>query len=296
MKNFYKDKVIIVTGASSGIGLASVRNFASLGAKVVLAARSIDKLEKIAEELGQQTTVNGQQSDSKLNGQTQCQSQQSKFLCIKTDVTKEEDCKNLIEKTIEIFGKIDILVNNAGISMRAVFKDLDLNVMRSLMDTNFWGTVYCTKYALPYLLESKGTVVGVISTAGYVGLPARTAYSASKFAVRGFLETLRIEHLYDGLNVLVFAPGFTASNIRNVALTADGSPQGETPRDEEKMMSAERVARILARGIMRKRAQMVLTPLGKATLFASRNLPRVTDRVEYRMMSNEPNSPLKKIK
>ena len=277
MTNFYKYKVIIVTGASSGIGLASVRNFASLGAKVVLAARSIDKLEKIAEELGQQSTVNGQQ-----------------FLCIKTDVTKEEDCKNLVEKTIETFGKIDILVNNAGISMRAVFKDMDLSVMKSLMDTNFWGTVYCTKYALPYLLESKGTVVGVISTAGYVGLPARTAYSASKFAVRGFLETLRIEHLYDGLHVMVFAPGFTTSNIRNVALTADGSPQGETPRNEEKMMSAERVARILARGIMRKRAQMVLTPLGKATLFASRNLPRVTDRVEYRMMSNEPNSPLKK--
>ena len=281
MTNFYKDKVIIVTGASSGIGLASVRNFASLGAKVVLAARSIDKLEKIAEELNNRYAAHGSQLTAH---------------CIKTDVTKEEDCKNLIEKTIERFGKIDILVNNAGISMRAVFKDLDLNVMRSLMDTNFWGTVYCTKYALPYLLESKGTVVGVISTAGYVGLPARTAYSASKFAVRGFLETLRIEHLYDGLNVLVFAPGFTASNIRNVALTADGSPQGETPRDEEKMMSAERVARILARGIMRKRAQMVLTPLGKATLFASRNLPRVTDRVEYRMMSNEPNSPLKKIK
>ena len=273
MTNFYKDKVVIVTGASSGIGLASVKNFAMLGAKVVLASRSIDKLEKIADELGQQTTVNGQQSDSKLNGQ--CQSQQSKFLCIKTDVTKEEDCKNLIEKTIEIFGKIDILVNNAGISMRAVFKDLDLNVMRSLMDTNFWGTVYCTKYALPYLLESKGTVVGVISTAGYVGLPARTAYSASKFAVRGFLETLRIEHLYDGLHVMVFAPGFTTSNIRNVALTADGSPQGETPRNEEKMMSAERVARILARGIARRRTQMVLTPLGKATLFVSRNMPRV---------------------
>jgi short-subunit dehydrogenase len=166
--------------------------------------------------------------------------------------------------------------------------------MKSLMDTNFWGTVYCTKYALPYLLESKGTVVGVISTAGYVGLPARTAYSASKFAVRGFLETLRIEHLYDGLHVMVFAPGFTTSNIRNVALTADGSPQGETPRNEEKMMSAERVARILARGIARRRTQMVLTPLGKATLFVSRNMPRVTDKVEYRMMANEPNSPLKK--
>ena len=279
MTNFYKDKVIIVTGASSGIGLASVNRFMELGANVVLAARSIDKLEKIVEEFGQRLTAKGQQ-----------------LLCIKTDVTKEEECRSLIEKTIEYFGKIDILVNNAGISMRAVFKDLDLNVMHSLMDTNFWGTVYCTKYALPYLLESKGTVVGVISTAGYVGLPARTAYSASKFAVRGFLETLRIEHLYDGLHVMIFAPGFTTSNIRNVALTADGSPQGETPRDEERMMSAERVARILSRGIARRRAEMVLTPLGKATLFVSRNLPRVTDKVEYRMMANEPNSPLKKIK
>ena len=277
MTNFYKDKVIIVTGASSGIGLASVNHFAALGASVVLAARSIDKLEKIAERLSRQSMGKGQE-----------------FLCVKTDVTQEEDCKNLIEKTVEKFGKIDILVNNAGISMRAVFKDMDLAVMRSLMDTNFWGTVFCTKYALPYLLETNGTLVGVISTAGYVGLPARTAYSASKFAVRGFLETLRIEHLYDGLHVMVFAPGFTTSNIRNVALTADGTPQGETPRKEEKMMSAERVARILARGIARRRAQMVLTPLGKATLFVSRNLPRVTDKVEYRMMANEPNSPLKK--
>lgn len=279
MNSFYKDKVIIVTGASSGIGLASATRFASLGAKVVLAARSIDKLEKIAEEINER--FNSQQSTSKV-------------LCVKTDVTKEEDCKNLVEQTVKYFGKIDVLVNNAGISMRAVFKDMDLNVMRSLMDTNFWGTVYCTKYALPYLLESKGSVVGVISTAGYVGLPARTAYSASKFAVRGFLETLRIEHLYDGLHVMIFAPGFTTSNIRNVALTADGSPQGETPRKEERMMSAERVAKIMARGIFRRKTHMVLTPLGKATLFANRRLPRVTDKMEYRMMANEPDSPLKK--
>ena len=277
MNNFYKDKVIIVTGASSGIGLASATRFASLGAKIVLAARSIDKLEKIAEEI-----------NKKFNKST------DKVLCVKTDVTKEEDCKNLVEQTVKHFGKIDVLVNNAGISMRAVFKDMDLNVMRSLMDTNFWGTVYCTKYALPYLLESKGSVVGVISTAGYVGLPARTAYSASKFAVRGFLETLRIEHLYDGLHVMIFAPGFTTSNIRNVALTADGSPQGETPRKEERMMSAERVAKIMARGIFRRKTHMVLTPLGKATLFANRRLPRVTDKMEYRMMANEPDSPLKK--
>lgn len=279
MENFYKDKVIIVTGASSGIGLASAQKFASLGAKVVLAARSLDKLEKIASDLNQRFAAHNSQLIAH---------------CIKTDVTKEEDCKNLIDETVRHFGKIDVLVNNAGISMRAVFKDLDLSVMKSLMDTNFWGTVYCTKYALPYLLKSKGSVVGVISTAGYVGLPARTGYSASKFAVRGFLETLRIEHLYDGLHVMIFAPGFTTSNIRNVALTADGSPQGETPRNEERMMSAERVARIMARGIMKKKTHMVLTPLGKATLIANRRLPRMADRMEYKMMANEPDSPLKK--
>lgn len=279
MENFYKDKVIIVTGASSGIGLASAQKFASLGAKVVLAARSLDKLEKIASDLNQRFAAHNSQLIAH---------------CIKTDVTKEEDCKNLIDQTVRHFGKIDVLVNNAGISMRAVFKDLDLSVMKSLMDTNFWGTVYCTKYALPYLLKSKGSVVGVISTAGYVGLPARTGYSASKFAVRGFLETLRIEHLYDGLHVMIFAPGFTTSNIRNVALTADGSPQGETPRNEERMMSAERVARIMARGIMKKKTHMVLTPLGKATLIANRRLPRMADRMEYKMMANEPDSPLKK--
>ena len=277
MVNFYKDKVVIITGASSGIGLASATRFASLGAKVVLASRSIDKLEKIAEEL------NAHYSQPIAH-------------CIKTDVTKEEDCKNLIEQTVKHFGKIDILVNNAGISMRATFNDLDLKVMKSLMDTNFWGTVYCTKYALPYLLETKGSVVGVISTAGYVGLPARTGYSASKFAVRGFLETLRIEHLYDDLHVMIFAPGFTSSNIRNVALTADGSPQGETPRNEDRMMSAERVAKIMTRGIFRRKTHMVLTPLGKATLFANRRLPRVADKMEYRMMANEPDSPLKKVK
>ena len=185
-KEYFKDKVIIVTGASSGIGLASARLLASRGGKVVMAARSYDKLVELAP---------GVCSDP------------DRVLCVKTDVTKEEDCRNLIEKTVEKFGRIDILVNNAGISMRAMFKDLDLGVIRSLMDVNFWGTVQCTKYALPYLLESKGQVVGVISIAGFSALPARTGYSASKYAVRGFLDTIRIEHLKDGLNVLVFAPG-----------------------------------------------------------------------------------------
>lgn len=274
-----KGKVAIVTGASSGIGLATVKEFASRGASVVLAARNTSKLESTVQELNSQygNDVNGK----------------SRFIAVTADVSKEEDCKNLVAKSVEHFGRIDILVNNAGISMRAMFKDLDLSVIRNLMDVNFWGTVYCTKYALPYLLEAKGSVVGVISIAGFKGLPARTGYSASKFAIYGFLDTLRIEHLHDGLHVMIFAPGFTTSNIRNVALTADGSQQGETPRDEDKMMSAEEVAARMAKGIKKRKSQIVLTPIGNLTVWLNKFFPRLVDRLEYNYMKKEPNSPLK---
>lgn len=268
----FKDKVIIVTGASSGIGLAAARLFASYDAKVVMAARSLDKLEKYRLEMPVPDNV----------------------LCVKTDVSVEQECKNLIDETIKRFGRIDILINNAGISMRAMFIDLDLQVIKRLMDTNFWGTIYCTKYALPYLLESKGSVVGVISTAGYLGLPGRTGYSASKFAIRGFLSTLRVEHRYDGLHVMVFAPGFTASNIRNMALLADGSPQGMTPRNEEKMMTAERVAQRMAYGLKHRKNEMLLTPIGKITKFFTFALPKFSEWCEYKMMAKEPESPIKR--
>ncbi|MBR7156876.1 MAG: SDR family oxidoreductase [Bacteroidales bacterium] len=274
-----KGKVAIVTGASSGIGLATVKEFASQGASVVLAARNTSKLESVVEEL------NGKYG-ADANGK-------SRFIAVTADVSKEEDCKNLVAKSVDHFGKIDILVNNAGISMRAMFRDLDLSVIRNLMDVNFWGTVYCTKYALPYLLEAKGSVVGVISIAGFKGLPARTGYSASKFAIYGFLDTLRVEHLHDGLHVMIFAPGFTTSNIRNVALTADGSQQGETPRDEDKMMSAEEVAARMSKGIKKRKAQIVLTPIGNLTVWLNKFFPRLVDKLEYNYMKKEPNSPLK---
>ena len=271
---YFKDKVIIMTGASSGIGLASAKLFASFGARLSLAARSEDKLNALASEI-----------KSAYGTET---------LCVKTDVSKEDDCRNLIMRTVEKFGRIDILVNNAGVSMRALFRDLDLSVIRTLMDVNFWGTVYCTKFALPYLLESRGSVVGVISIAGFAGLPGRTGYSSSKYAIRGFLDTLRIEHLYDGLHVMIFAPGFTASNVRNAALTADGSHQGETPRDEGKMMTAEECARHLARGLQKRKSEMILTPIGKLTVFMHNILPRLTDRLEFSYMAKEPGSPFHK--
>lgn len=177
--------------------------------------------------------------------------------------------------------------------MRAMFRDLDLKVIHRLMDVNFWGTVNCTKYALPYLLESKGAVVGVISIAGYSALPARTGYSASKYAIRGFLDTLRIEHFKDGLNVLVYAPGYVSSNVRNAALTADGSAQGETPLDEDKLMSAEETALRMAKALRRRRSEVTLTALGKITVWGRNVIPRIADRITYRYIAREVNSPFK---
>ena len=270
---YMQNKVVIVTGASSGIGKALVYEFARQGAKIVMAARNLNELNQIKEDLKYKRTES---------------------IAIQTDVTDETACKALVEGAIQYFGKIDILVNNAGISMRAIFDDVDLSVIRKLMDVNFWGTVYCTKYALPYLLASKGSVVGIISIAGFIGVPGRTGYAASKFAVRGFLNTLRIENLKKGLHVLVAAPGFTASNIRKTALVADGSQQGESPRSESKMMTAERCAQIIVRGVQKRKREIVMTWIeGKVSVFLSKWIPSLLDILAYKHMAKEPNSPFK---
>lgn len=267
-----QDKVVIITGASSGIGLACAREFASLGCCVVLAARNAQKLTEIEKELKQ------------IN---------PNILCVPTDVTREDDCKNLVDLTINNFKKIDILINNAGISMRALFVNVDLKVIKQLMDVNFWGAVYCTKFALPYLLLQKGSVVGVSSIAGFKGLPARTGYSASKFALQGFLDTLRVENLKNDLHVMIAAPGFTSSNIRKTALNENGQEQGESPLEESNLMSAEEVAIQIRKGIQRRKRSIVLTIQGKLVILLNKFCPRLLDIVEYNTMKKEPNSPLK---
>ena len=261
-----KNKTVIITGASSGIGKACAEVFLKRGANVVISGRNSDNLEKAATEL------------RKTGGQV---------LTVAGDVSRENDCKVLIEKTVETFGGIDVLINNAGISMRALFAGLNLDVMRKLMDINFWGTVYCTKYALPYLLKAKGSVVGVSSIAGYNGLPGRTGYSASKFAMQGFLDALRIENLKTGLHVLVACPGYTASNVRNAALVADGSTQGESPRDEGKMMTAEQVAEEIVSAVMKRKRTIVLTAQGKLAVWLNKIFPALTDRLVFNAVAKE---------
>ena len=274
-----KDKVVVITGASSGIGLACAQVFASAGAKVVLAARHENSLKNAVSKIQSEL----QTSNFKL---------QTPFSVV-TDVSKESDCKKLIDETIKAFGSIDVLINNAGISMRALFEEVDLKVLRELMDVNFWGTVYCTKYALPHLLKSKGSVVGMSSIAGKKGLPGRTGYSASKFAMEGFLETLRTENLKKGLHVLVACPGFTTTNIRNTALSKDGTAQGESPRDESKMMPAEEVAKRIYNAVIDRKRDLILTTNGKLIVWLNKFFPAMMDKMVYNHMAKEADSPFK---
>lgn len=236
---------------------------------MVIAARSIDKLQQVAAQLNNPSLI------------------------IQADVSQEADCKQLIDETIAKFGKIDVLVNNAGITMRALFNDADIDVIRRLMDINFWGTVYCSKFALPHLLKTKGSIIGVSSIAGFKGLPGRTGYSASKFAMQGFLEALRIENHKTGLHVLIACPGYTASNIRNAGLNKEGKAQGESPLDEKKLMSAEEVAAYIARATAKRKKYLVLTPLGKLTVWLNRFFPSYIDSMVYNSVAKEKDSPFK---
>ena len=256
MNEFFKGKTIAVTGGSDGIGKAMVELLLAAGANVSTCARSEQKLQLL------QTTYSSKS-----------------LLCVATDVSIYEDCKNFIVKTIAQFGGIDVLINNAGISMRAELKDADIDVFKKVMDINYHGTVYCTKLALESIIKNKGTIVGVSSIAGYRGLPGRSGYSASKFAVNGWLEAVRTELLDDGVNVMWVAPGFTKSNIRNVALNEKANAHGESPMDEQSLMTSEECAQHILNAIVKRKRTLVLTFTGKRTVFMNKFFARWTDRL-----------------
>jgi len=268
-----KDKVVIITGGSSGIGKALAEQFGKNGSKILITGRNKTDLDQAVAEL-------------KNKG--------IQIASLVADASLEADNKRTATEALKLFGRIDILINNAGITMRALFEEVDMSVVKKVMDINFYGVLYATQACLPEIIKNKGSVVGISSIAGFRGLPGRTGYSASKFALNGFLEVLRTEMLYRGVHVLTACPGFTASNIRNRALTKDGSVQGESPRDENKMMTAEECATHIYNSTLKRKNFLILTSQGKLAVWLNKWFPSLADKMVYNVMANEPNSPLKK--
>ncbi len=256
MSDFFKNKVVVITGGSEGIGRALIDALLPMGAQIATCGRNQDKLYNL-------------------------QVQYSSYLIhtVVADVSRYHDCEHFINSTIETFGRIDILINNAGISMRALLKDAEVEVIEKVMNVNFFFTVYCTKLALNEIIKSRGTIAAVSSVAGYRGLPGRSGYSASKFAINGWMEAIRTELQDDGVNVMWVCPGFTASNIRSVALNKDGQSQGESPLDEDKLMTAEECARHILNAIEKRKRTLLLTVKGKETIFMNRFFPSWADKL-----------------
>lgn len=256
MASFFQNKVVIVTGGTEGIGKALVNTLISLGAKVATCGRNQDKLYQL-----------------------QIQNTGKALHTLVADVSNYENCQNLINSTVQTYGGIDILINNAGLTMRSLLEDTDVAVIRKVMEVNFFGAVYCTKLALSYIKERKGSIIGVSSIAGYRGLPSRSGYSASKFALQGWLEAIRTELMDSGVNVMWVSPGYTTSNIRNAALDQNGNPTGESFMDEASMMPAEEVATHILKAIEKRKRTIVLTFTGKRAVFMNRFFPSFTDRM-----------------
>ena len=257
MSNF-TDKIVVITGGSDGIGKALVAQFLALGAKVATCGRNENKLSLLTAEFPS-----------------------SNLFTAQVDVSKQDESEAFIKQVVDNWGRIDVLINNAGISMRALVSEVSVQTLQNVMDINFWGTVYCTKAALASIQQNKGVIVGVSSIAGYRGLPGRSGYSASKFALNGWLEALKTELYASGTHVMWVCPGFTTSNIRNAALDKNAKAQGESPMDEGAMMSSEQCATHIIHAIEKRKRSLVLTFTGKRTVFMNKFFPALADKLVH---------------
>jgi short-subunit dehydrogenase len=232
---------------------------------LVLAARSLDKLEQVAAE---------------------CRAHGAEVLVQRCDVGVQADCRALVEGTVQRFGRLDTLVNNAGMSAHAMFEQVDdLGWYESLMRINHWGAVWCTQAALPHLKASRGRLVAVSSLAGLVGVPGRTAYSATKFAMTGFFEALRVELSGTGVSVTLAYPGVVATQIRYRGFNAQGQPAGVSGLDERNAMSVEECARLIVEGTERRRRDVVMTAQGKLGRWMKLLAPSLVDRMALKALN-----------
>ena len=261
----------VITGASDGIGAELARQLATAGAgtSLVLAARHAERLAAVARS---------------------CEALGARALAVPTDVSQEAQCRQLVEAAVGHFGAIDGLVNNAGISAQALFEQVraqDLRWYQDLMTVNFWGAVWCTHAALAHLKRSRGQVVAVSSLAGLVGVPGRTAYSASKFALTGFFEALRAELKPAGVAVTIAYPGVVATEIRRNGLNARGEPAGTSGLKEDDAMPVQVCAALILRGMQARRREVVMTAKGKAGRYLKLVAPGVVERLALAALADE---------
>jgi short-subunit dehydrogenase len=258
-----KDKVVVITGASKGIGAELARQLAAQGAKLVLAARDLADLEKVAAE---------------------CRKAGGQATAIRADVTQDRDCAAIMTGAALAYERIDILVNNAGATMWARFDEIeDVSILDRIMQVNFMGAVRCTKHALPYLKQSHGLIVGIASLTALTGVPTRSGYAASKHAMRGFFDSLRIELMGTGVDVTMIYPGFVDTGIRENSAGPDGKPIGHVPVRLD-MMSVEECARITVAAIEARKREVVMTARGKMGVWLKLVAPGVVDRMAKRVI------------
>ena len=263
-------RVIVVTGASDGIGAEMARQWSAGGERIalVLAARSADKLEAVA---------------------AQCRTHGAAVVVQRCDVSVQAECIALMEAAMAAFGRIDMLVNNAGMSAHARFDEVtDLAWYETLMRINHWGAVWCTHAALPHLKRTQGRLVAVASLAGLVGVPGRTAYGGSKFAMVGFFEALRTELVGSDVSVTIAYPGVVATEIRRRGYGADGRAAGKSGLDEAGAMPVETCARLIVEGAEARRRDVVMTARGKLGRWLKLIAPGLVDRLAIAALKREP--------
>ncbi len=258
----FRENVVVITGASRGVGRAMARQLAEQGAWLALAARDVEQLQTVARE---------------------CCERGARAIAIPTDVAEQAQCRNLIEQTAREFGKIDTLINNAAFGMWVKFEEIETPAFfEQLIRVNYLGSVYCTFYALPCLKQARGRLVAVSSLAGKTGVPFRSGYAASKHALGGFCESLRVELMESGVTVTLAFPDFVATEIRARNVGKDGKPLGVSPAREEKFMSAEECARRIVRGVARREREIIMTPRGRWIALGKLIAPALVDRLARR--------------
>ena len=255
----YYGKSVIITGASSGIGMELAKQLAAQGASLTLAARNIEKLNELV---------------------VLCQTLGGNAIAVQTDVSNADQCKRLIENAVQEYGRIDLLINNAGITMWALLEEItDLSIFEKIIHVNYLGSVYCTYYALPYIKQSRGQIAGISSLTGKAGVPTRTGYAASKHAMVGFFDSLRVELRGTGLGVTMIYPGFVDTGVQARGFGPDGKPLGRNPLQADKVMTTEECARIALKAITARKREEVMTLRGKLGQWLKLIAPGLVDGI-----------------